>query len=92
MRRIIKLISLALACFSISFLITSYSSQKDDTKYILSEYNGKLAVFYDDSKFPKDIYNIYVSSFPQEEQNKLISGINVDDEYELQEILESYLS
>ena len=92
MKKIFMLISLLIACFSLSFLITSYAYNKDSTKYIISDYNGKLAVFKEDLALPENIYNIYISSFSEEEQSNLKEGIKINNENELQELLEAYLS
>ena len=92
MKKLIKLFSVLLAIFALSFFITSYAKAGYEPKYIMSNYNGKVAVYKYKEETPQSIFDVYVSSFPSNEQKNIKSGINIYSENELQDILEAYLS
>lgn len=71
--------------------------QKEETTtkisyYIVSEYNGQIAVFVNDDKTPVKIYDSYISTLPQKDQETLKEGIKVETQEELQLIIEDYTS
>ncbi len=61
-------------------------------KYILKDYNGRIAVFYDGSETPNEIYEIYTRSLPAEDIAKIEKGIEISGIDKLTEILEDYTS
>ena len=63
-----------------------------DQKYILKDYNGRIAVFYDGSETPNEIYEIYTRSLPAEDIEKIEKGIIITGIDELAEILEDFTS
>ena len=58
--------------------------------YILGPWNGKLALYAAGNPYPKEVYDIFVRSFPEEEQTRLEQGIPAATEAELEELLEDY--
>ncbi len=60
--------------------------------YTLSVYNGKIAVYESEMKFPKEILETYVSALPEDEAARLYVGISVYTEEELQSLIEDYCS
>ena len=60
--------------------------------YRIGEWEGKLAVFLADSPSPNEVYDVYVSTLPPEEQQRIAAGIEVADEVELARLLEDYTS
>lgn len=61
-------------------------------QYILREYMEKIAVFKDGSETPSEVLNVYVSTLPAQDQMELISGIIIETEAELRDILEDFES
>ena len=59
---------------------------------ILGEWEGKLAVFSPNGISPDEVYDVYISTLPEEEQRKLEEGIAVYDEQTLAGLLEDYTS
>ena len=59
---------------------------------ILGEWEGKLAVFAPNGISPQEVYDVYISTLPEEEQQKLEQGIPVYDEGTLAGLLEDYTS
>ena len=59
---------------------------------ILGEWEGKLAVFSPNGISPDEVYDVYISTLPEEEQRKLEEGIAVYDEQTLVGLLEDYTS
>ncbi|WP_250277942.1 BofC C-terminal domain-containing protein [[Clostridium] colinum] len=61
--------------------------------YIIGEYEGYIAVFYEkyinDTNI-KEITNIPLESLPQEEQDRIKKGIKITGKEELMKFLESY--
>ena len=55
---------------------TEKITEKTPSKtYIVKEYNGLVAVFYGDETRPIKITDCYVSSLPESDRKKLLSGI-----------------
>ena len=67
-------------------------SQRQQAAYTIGGWQGKLAVYVGGSNTPRDVYDIYISSFPPQEQEKLTAGIPVQNEEELNSLLEDYTS
>lgn len=61
-------------------------------RYTIGEYDGRLAVYTDQQELPQQIYDVYLSTLPEEEQFRIRNGIQVEDELELQQLLEDYTS
>ena len=64
----------------------------DDDTYIISEYNGKIAVFKKSSSEPLFVSDVYVSSLPQADKQMLKNGIEVNTKKELNRLIEDYCS
>lgn len=63
----------------------------DRVKYIMREYNGKLAIFNDDGTVYKT-YEINVELLPEYDQKLLKDGIQITGEEELRARVEDYTS
>lgn len=59
-------------------------------RYIVREYNGKIAVFEADNTSPVEILDCLVKNLPESDKNKLIKGIEVEDEGNLQQLIEAF--
>lgn len=55
-------------------------------------FDGKLAVFEGDSRFPMKLYDVAIAALPQDEQTRLSAGIPVSDAGALERLLEDYTS
>lgn len=60
--------------------------------YSVKEYNGCIAVFKKDSKYPLRTTEISVKTLPAADQKILKNGIFAENNEQLNEILEDYLS
>lgn len=60
--------------------------------YIVTEYQGKIAVFKNTDTIPLDVYDTYVEYLPEHDRQLLIEGIRADSPGELQKIIEDYTS
>lgn len=63
----------------------------DRVRYIMREYNGKLAVFNDDGTVYK-VYEINVELLPEYDRKILKKGIQITGEEELRARVEDYTS
>lgn len=70
----------------------SESSENESHSYIISEYNGKIAVFRKSSSEPLFVSDVYVSSLPQADKEMLKNGIEVSTKKELNRLIEDYCS
>ena len=59
---------------------------------VIGEWEGKLAVFQPSGSSPSEVFDVYISSLPEQEQQKLKDGIPVYDEETLAGLLEDYTS
>ena len=84
---------LSVAVLSVTSLIRegdSSAAQVSPTRWIISEYGGKLAVFAEGKELPDRVYDIYVRHLPQLDQELLSQGIPANNAEELRQILEDY--
>ena len=70
----------------------SENSEDEIDSYIISEYNGKIAVFKKLSAEPLFVSDVYVSSLPQADKELLKEGIEVRTKKELNRLIEDYCS
>ena len=80
-----------LLCF-ISVALAYGKNIKTKPMYTLSVYNGKIAVFENEMKSPKEVFDTYISALPEAEAARLYAGISADTEEELQSLIEDYCS
>lgn len=70
----------------------SETSKDESDGYIISEYNGKIAVFKKSSSEPLYVSDVYVSSLPQADTEILKKGIEVNTKKQLNRLIEDYCS
>lgn len=58
--------------------------------YILTEYDGRLAVFIDGENTPVTVYNTYTDTLPQQDKELIQKGIRVEGTEKLQRLIEDY--
>ncbi len=105
MRQTVRLVILAIAVSAVlatgtlSFLYLKYGKEDpipppktDEQTYTVGVWEGKLAVFEEESSFPLQLYDVAIASLPTEEQQRLRVGITVNSGSELQALLEDYTS
>lgn len=88
-------ILITLSCFASTLAEPVEQGGNDSSApggYILSAYDGRIAVFEDRSSKPIEVFDVYISSLPYSEQNELINGIRASDKSELQRLIEDYTS
>ena len=57
---------------------------------VVGEFEGKLAVFRNNTESPSEVLDVYIASLPESEQTALKHGIATHSEIELQRLLEDY--
>ena len=58
----------------------------------LGTYQGHLALFLGDGRYPNEIYDVLLRSLPPEDQKRLSDGLSVSSEAELRRLLEDFTS
>ena len=58
----------------------------------MGTWQGKLAVFVPPDTNPDRVYDVYLSSLPEEERSHLEQGIPIYDDASLARLLEDYTS
>ena len=91
----------AAVLFSVVTILSSANSNKNlisenetyfSSKYIISDHNGKLAVYKNDSDIPVKIYNVFLENLPSSDQEEIKKGITCKDDAELRQLIEDYTS
>ena len=92
MKRLFRLLSVFIGSFSLAFIVASSALPQNQTnsQYIMRDYNGRIAVFRNGESSPEEVFDIFTSSLPKEEYERLMSGISVKDDSELQKLIEAY--
>lgn len=65
---------------------------ESEKKMFLREFDGKLALFVGEGRYPKKVYDLFVRSLPLEDRTRLSAGIEVSSEEELKSLLEDFTS
>ncbi len=97
-----KTLSLIFTIIFISFLIFCFAfSQKKNQEskqtvanqgYVIGNYQDKIAVFTQGDKVPIEVYDVYISTLPEKDQNDINKGIVVSSKIRLRELIEDYTS
>ncbi len=67
--------------------------EEEEVIFVVGEWDGHLAVFEEGEQVPSRLYeDIWIISFPPEEQQRLMNGIRVTSQAELHGVLEDYTS
>ncbi len=92
MKTTIKSLTLALALCAAAFLTTSFVIEKNATpgKYIIRDYQGRVAVFRYGEDEPEEVFEVFTSSLPESECERISKGITVKSDEELQSLIEDY--
>jgi len=96
------LIPLIIGLISIPIIISNNFNNKPSenknitetqaTYYVLKDYKGRIALFINENKIPKETYEVFTNTLPTEDAEKIKSGIIITTERELQKILEDFIS
>ena len=65
---------------------------ESENKMFLREFDGKLALFVGEGRYPKKVYDLFVRSLPLEDRTRLSAGIEVSSEEVLKSLLEDFTS
>ena len=60
--------------------------------YLLSSYEGKLAVYRSQETDPFMVFQVYLHNLPEQDQKALKEGLEVEDYRELDRLIEDYTS
>lgn len=60
--------------------------------YVLSEYDGRIALYKNGYSMPVEIYDVYIDSLPESERLAVETGICADTDEQAQKIIEAYTS
>ena len=71
---------------------SSPASQAEPAGYLLGEYNGRVSVLTPDTREPEMIFDIFVRTLPEMDQELLRQGIRVETYEELTRLIEDYIS
>ncbi len=61
-------------------------------KYMLREYQGRLAVFTGENKEPDMVFDVYIHYLPEADRELLKQGIAVENYEQLTKLIEDYIS
>lgn len=75
-----------------SSITTNKTELRQEYKYILKEFNGKLAVFKIDKKEPEMILDVSIDRLPEIDIEQLKIGLKIKNEKELNDRIEDFIS
>ncbi len=94
MKYIIKSIAVVLAFCAAAFLTVSTvieaAAPNGSEKYILRDYEGRIAVFVYGEDEPQEVFDIFTSSLPRDEAERVCEGITVEGDEALQKLIEDF--
>ena len=59
-------------------------------RYTIGEWEGQVAVFEGDQRFPKQVFDVAVSTLPEELRQRLTEGVPAHNDAQLSVLLEDY--
>ena len=65
--------------------------QHSELNYLLKDYNGRIALFYQNEEKPIEVYDIFTNSLPEKDAQRIKGGITVSTD-ELNNLLSDYIS
>lgn len=94
MKTTIKSIAVALAFCAAAFLtisaIIENAAPNGSEKYIMRDYNGRIAVFVYGEDEPQEVFDVFTSSLPRGEAERIYKGITVEGDEALQKLIEDF--
>ena len=60
--------------------------------YTIGEWEGQVAVFEGAQTFPRQVFDVYVETLPQEQQQQVRQGVPAENDAQLSVLLEDYTS
>ena len=78
--------------FYAASLSQSSSQETRQVRYLMKNYGGRLAVFEAQQQSPLLVFDVYVNTLPEYDQQLLQEGISVEGEQQLTRIIEDYIS
>lgn len=90
----IALLLAAITLFIIFRFIIPYAVDNDEfePQFVIGNWDGQVAVFEGNASYPKQVFDVYVSTLPPQEKEKILAGIPVKDADQLSVLLEDYTS
>ena len=67
-----------------------FTGNTENGTYILKSYEGKIALFTNDSSEPLKVYEVYIRNLPEQDIKELQNGIKAENEEELSRLLEDF--
>lgn len=94
MKSTIKITAVVLAVCAAAFLTVSAITQRAEPDasemYVLRDYNGRIAVFACGGDEPLEVFDIFTSSLPKSEAERVYKGITVEGGEALQRLIEDF--
>ena len=84
--------SINLLSHSETTVTTEYVSEYEEVAYTIRDYNGRIALFTKNNDKPEIVYDIFTSSLPEGDKEKLRKGITVETEEEAKSLIDDYTS
>ncbi len=101
-KKIIKIVSISIfALFCLGFAVFNifnfiYEDRQIQTyeneRYIVGVYEEKIAVFTQGDSVPIEVYDVYVTTLPENDEKALRKGIEVYGKVKLKYVIEDYTS
>lgn len=64
--------------------------QQTEPSFVLKEYEGRLAVFETEQDTPREVFDININIFPENDIEALKNGIPAENEEELMRLIEDF--
>ena len=94
MKSTIKITAVVLAVCAAAFLTVSAITQRAEPDasemYVLRDYTGRIAVFACGEDEPLEVFDIFTSSLPKSEAERVRKGITVEGGEALQRLIEDF--
>ena len=86
----VSIVFVSLSLTSKPTLAANPSSETVEIKYILGEFNGKLAIFQTNNSTPIEVLDVQINSLPQRDIERINNGITANTLSEIIALAEDY--
>lgn len=75
---------------AIALMMAAILMSNSSSSYVVREYNGKIGIFQQKNNVLQETLNVRVSDLPILDRQRLLSGIVVQDDEQLSQIIEDF--
>ena len=78
--------------FLFRYVLPAPDARQSTPRYTIGVWEGQVAVFEGGQDFPRQVFDVYVGTLPEEQRRQVLEGVPAEDDTQLSVLLEDYTS